>query len=1037
MKQYNCKFINKVDFQDFINKSGIDTRKNNILLQIFTSLSSLQKIQIVVDEIYSVFPNAIIIGASSAGEILNGEMIDNNTIVSISVFERTTVKGFYVIEEDSYLLGQKLSKKIFDKDTKCVISFLNGLQHNGQEYLHGLCAHNLNNAVIAGGMAADLLYFNQTYTIFANKVFQGGAVCAALAGDGLEVSQDYNLGWRAVGPVFHITKSDGIRVYEIDNRPVKEVYAEVLGKFAVENMPASTIEFPLIRKENDMLIARSILNVFEDGSILYGGDLGEGEEVRFGIGSRTLVNQYEMKKDDTTANDPQACFIYSCIARKQFLDKELEKVFRSLEQRVPTSGFFTFGEFFFNEEKAKLLNITTTMLFLKEKNTQTLRHELNEKRRYTDRSKTDGALFNLIDYVTEELKEQEKRFRASKFKLDEFLKALDSVIIISRTDTLGNITYVNERFEEVSGYLKEELIGKPHSIVRDPDVADKVFEELWHEITRGNIWQGEFSNIAKDGSSYYVKSSIIPIHDENNKIIEYMSIREDVSTLVKSRKNAEEAEAAQAMFLANMSHEIRTPMNGILGFTELLAKKKMDATQKKYVNVIRNSTKILLDIVNDILDSSKIVNQKILLEKVPINPFEEFTSTFELMHSIAQEKSLEYTLTIDENISKCIYTDSTRLRQVMINLLSNAIKFTPEYGKVSLNISLIETRKKQQKIHFSFEDSGIGIIKEKIEEIFKPFTQAEASTTRKFGGTGLGLSISADLIHHFGSRLEVKSQQNIGSHFFFDLVFDICEKEELNVEKGIHKEVCKNEIECDRFCMNILVAEDYDVNRMLIEAIFQKYRNIDLEFAFNGKEAVEKIKHHDYDLVFMDINMPVMNGINAVKKVREELQSDVIIIALTANAIKGDKEKFIAQGMNEYLSKPIDIAKLETILCKYSKNDGQQGFIDMEPILLELSKKVGLNKEVGIKLIKLFIESLEELVPRLEAAMQQKNIDNVYSTAHKLKGAAAALYIDEVVNSMEELEQSALAKNIQDHGGKVTFLYDFMNKLRTGVLKYH
>ncbi len=1037
MKQYNYKYINQDDFYEFLKQSGIDINQKNILIQMFTSLDSKVEIENIASQILSVVTNAILVGASTAGEIMNGEMLDKSTVISISVFEKTTVHAYYDINEDSYALGVGLSQKVFDKDTKCAITFLDGLEHNGQEYLHGLSSFNFNKVAIAGGMAADMLHFKQTYTIFGNKILEGGAICVALKGEALEVFQDYNLGWRAVGPTFTITKSKGARVYEIDNRPVKDVYAEVLGEFAVDNMPASTIEFPLIRQDDNMLIARSMLNVFDDGSLLYGGNLEEGEKVRFGIGSRTLVNQYNLKEELQGQKPLQACFIYSCIARKQFLDKELEKIFRVLENMAPTSGFFTFGEFFLSNKKAKLLNITTTMLFLREKRTQTLTNRLNEKKKVKDISKTDSVFFNLIEYVTTELKEQERNFIASKFKFDEFLKALDSVVIISRTDTLGNISYVNERFEEVSGYTKEELIGKSHNIVRDPDVPDEVFAELWNEIKKGNIWQGEFVNRAKDGSRYYVKSSIIPIHDENNKIIEYMAIREDVTSLVESRKKAEEAEAAQAMFLANMSHEIRTPMNGILGFTELLSKTQLDSTQENYINVIRSSTKTLLDIVNDILDSSKITNNKISLEKIPLNPFVEFATTYELLKSMAEEKALNYTLEIDNAISTCIYSDATRLRQVMINLLSNAIKFTPECGDVKFSISLVKETSKQQTLHFSIKDSGIGIAQEKLEQIFKPFAQAEVSTTRKFGGTGLGLSISADLLHVFDSKLEVNSVQNKGSHFFFDLNFETCDalrdsSQETNVDITYQEEKC-----CDKLYLHILVAEDYDINRMLIESIFQKYKNMTLEFAYDGKEAVDKAAQNDYDLIFMDINMPVMNGLDATKLIREELQLDVAIVALTANAIKGDREKFLAYGMNDYLSKPIDTLKLENILCKYAKKEKSEKTIDIEEVLQQVNEKIGLSKEVGLKLLRLFLESLQEFVPVLENAFKEQDNKKIYETAHKLKGAAGALYLEDVYNLMQEVEKSALAQEAMQHSDKVQYLYEYLSAFEKGVAQYH
>ncbi|MEN4052541.1 FIST N-terminal domain-containing protein [Sulfurimonas sp. NWX79] len=1032
MKQYNYIYDTQDAFLKYIDSLAIEKDSSTVLIQLFSS-QTYKQIQNNLTEILEVLPHATLIGTSTAGEIIAGKMINRSTVLSISVFQKSKINAFYAIEKDSYKLGLTLSKKVFHKDTKCVISFLDGLGHNGQEYLLGLNSMNFNKAVIAGGMAADMLDFQKTYTIFGNKIFSGGAVCVALEGEDLEVLQDYNLGWHAVGPTFVITKSEGARVYEIDNRPIKDIYAEVLGEFAVENMPASTIEFPLILENDDMLIARSMLSVAEDGSILYGGNIEEGSVVRFGIGSRTLVNQYNPKEQLKASEALQACFIYSCIARKMFLEKDLEKTFRVIENTAPTSGFFTYGEFFFYKQQTKLLNITTTLLFLREKGTQTLPHHPVGKDNIYNASKTDSALFNLIEYVTRELKEQERGFRASKFKLDEFLKALESSVIISRTDTDGIITYVNEQFEKISGYTREELLGKAHSIIRDPNTSDALFAQMWETITKGKIWKGEFSNRAKDGSIYHVKCSIIPIHDENSNVIEYMAIREDVTSLVESRKKAEEAGAAQAMFLANMSHEIRTPMNGILGFSELLAKTDLDATQEKYVKVIGSSTKILLEIVNDILDSSKITNKKIVLEKIHINPFEEFMTTYELLKTAAQEKSINYTIEIDEKISKCILSDAMRLRQIKINLLSNAIKFTPKFGEVAFKVSLIKTEKKKQTLRFSVEDSGIGIPKSKIKEIFKPFSQADASTTRKFGGTGLGLSISSDLIKAFDSELKVTSQEGKGSKFYFEMTFDLCEERELEDTESTEENVCQKDEDCDRLHLKVLVAEDYEVNRMLIESIFQKYKNITLDFAVNGRDALDKLKEQKYDLILMDINMPVLNGIDATKYVREKLHLDIPIVALTANALEGDKEKFLQCGMNDYLSKPIDVTALENILCKYSKTDNEMGLLLIEEILESLKSKIGLREAVSVKLLRTFLESLKEEVPELEEAIKLKNITQIYKIVHKLKGAASALYISDISELMSGIEKDAEMKILRDYELEIDQMYMYIKTLENGL----
>jgi len=331
----------------------------------------------------------------------------------------------------------------------------------------------------------------------------------------------------------------------------------------------------------------------------------------------------------------------------------------------------------------------------------------------------------------------------------------------------------------------------------------------------------------------------------------------------------------------------------------------------------------------------------------------------------------------------------------------------------------------------------VGIAKAKLKEIFKPFAQAEVSTTRRFGGTGLGLSISADLIQAFGGELKVDSSEGKGSCFYFDLEFETCKAEENITRNQQSTTLCENDEECKKFHLDVLVAEDYEVNRMLVESIFKKYKNITLEFAVNGKEAVEKVEVKHYDLVFMDINMPVMNGIDATKFIREKLHLDVIIVALTANAIKGDREKFIACGMNEYLSKPINIDKLENILCKYSRKNENQLDLNMEDVFQKINDKIGLNKEVSLKLIKLFLESLKELVPALQTAFKMQNNKEIYEISHKIKGAAGSLFLEDLYERMQLIEKSALEEDAVKYEGEIGVLYEYINIFEKGVTQYH
>jgi len=283
-------------------------------------------------------------------------------------------------------------------------------------------------------------------------------------------------------------------VYEINNKPIKALYAEVLGEEVVQNMPTTAVEFPLLKQENGVMIARAMINILDDESILYAGLFHEGDQVSFGLGSATAVNNYHPQKNLTIANKKfQAAFVYSCAARKQFLSFALEKAFSSIAQLAPTAGFFTYGEFYGSSKYSAMLNMTNTLLFLYEKQTVSYTEKTIVKKEFlpTERS-TERATLHLIDYVSKNLQQQQKAFDTTKFKLNEFLEAINSAVIISRTDLQGKITYVNEQFEKISGYKKSELLGKSHNIIRHPLVDAQLFKDLWATITKGNVWHAIF-----------------------------------------------------------------------------------------------------------------------------------------------------------------------------------------------------------------------------------------------------------------------------------------------------------------------------------------------------------------------------------------------------------------------------------------------------------------------------------------------------------------------------------------------------------------
>lgn len=372
--------------------------------------------------------------------------------------------------------------------------------------------------------------------------------------------------------------------------------------------------------------------------------------------------------------------------------------------------------------------------------------------------------------------------------------------------------------------------------------------------------------------------------------------------LVEELKNkavqAEQASKAKSVFLSTMSHEIRTPLNAILGYISLLRKKETDEDKQQKLGIIDHSSKLLLRVIDDILDFSKISSGKLVLEQIACNLTNELEQLVKLFQPLCQEKGVTLVYEVDPKIPSCIRTDVLRVNQILSNLLSNAVKFTPAGKKIILKSSY-----QKPKIFFEVIDEGIGIDEEYQTVIFESFQQADSSTTRKYGGSGLGLAISYQLSLLLNSELKVSSVPGKGSVFSFCIDSDVCEKPE---DKISVSEVCFDG-------EKILVAEDNMTNQMLIKLLLEDL-NLHVEIVNDGQEAVESYKE-SFSLVLMDINMPNMNGIEAMQAIKQKYP-EAYIIALTANALKEDKEEYLRQGFDDYLAKPINTEALTEALIR-------------------------------------------------------------------------------------------------------------------------
>ena len=493
-------------------------------------------------------------------------------------------------------------------------------------------------------------------------------------------------------------------------------------------------------------------------------------------------------------------------------------------------------------------------------------------------------------------------------------KTLDDLVVFSKIDRKGHISYVSTALEKLSGFSRDELIGKDYTLLAHEDMNETVFNDLWAKVLSKKTWEGEIRNRRKDNSAYWVKTTVVPDLDKDAEIIGFSAYTEDISdhkALKEEKEKTQNALEFKSQFLSNMSHEIRTPLNGIIGFSYMALKTNLDARQKDIMNKIRSTSNILLGVINDILDISKIEAGKMDIEKIAFNLRDLVENLEGIFSEMANKKGISL-ITTYEGIANFNFSgDERRISQILINLLNNAIKFTHR-GVIDLRIKDIGNG----LIQFEVQDTGIGLKEKEIKTLFKEFMQADMSTSRHYGGTGLGLSISKKLVEMMGGKISVASDFGVGSTFTFELPLTPIEIEATEKTIQLDKASLEHKVNAMRG-VKILVAEDNKMNQMLLEMLLEESALL-LDFAQDGQIALKKFKENDYDLILMDIQMPYMNGYEATEEIRT-IDADIPIIALSANVMQEDIDKAFAAGMNDWLAKPIEIEKLYAVLLHYIK----------------------------------------------------------------------------------------------------------------------
>ncbi len=633
--------------------------------------------------------------------------------------------------------------------------------------------------------------------------------------------------------------------------------------------------------------------------------------------------------------------------------------------------------------------------------------------------------------MEESLQALEQNLKSRVKELYDYKFALDSCAIVAVTDLKGVITYANDQFIQISGYTREELIGKTHKIINSGYHNKSFFTNLWKTISSGNIWRGEIRNRSKNGTIYWMDSTIIPFLDEQGKPYQYLAIRyeitqkkmieekiqenekklrlitENASTYIleldtkgkilfankmlpgmslenvvgssyeewipddqkiiarkyleetienkiekeyeimgageygeirwyltrlspivqndivksiilvsnditerkafeaslrKAKLEAEQANRVKSEFLANMSHEIRTPLNGVLGFTELLKSTPLNSIQAEYVKNTSTSAHTLMQIINDILDFSKIEAQKLDLEIIRTDLMSLLEQVIDIQKYHADKKNLELLLSTNLPLPKYVLVDQIRLKQVLTNLLGNALKFTEE-GEIELNVQFEYQDDRNGILAFQVRDTGIGIRPDQKEKLFKAFSQADSSTTRKYGGTGLGLTISNLLVEKMNGKIQLQSEYGIGSIFYFQ------------IPVAYETEITENTTSSIK---RVLVVDNNKSNRKILKNILS-YWNIDTITCENGLMAIDLLSQKsDFDFIIIDNQMPIIDGIETIRKIRYELNisTDNCSIILMHNSVNEppSREEMSNLGIRGYLSKPVKFNHLQKLL---------------------------------------------------------------------------------------------------------------------------
>lgn len=600
-----------------------------------------------------------------------------------------------------------------------------------------------------------------------------------------------------------------------------------------------------------------------------------------------------------------------------------------------------------------------------------------------------------------------------KYILSQMADYTTDAIVITKAEVIDRnrgpeIVYVNKSFTDLTGYTSEDAIGMTPSILQGPKTDKKTMVRISRAIESKTSVTVELLNYSKEGQEYWVEMNLNPIYSESTgECLFFLATQRDITErktaerqLIRAIQHAEAATKAKSDFLANMSHELRTPMNGILGLAEIVQSMDLNEDVRECIDAIHSSGQSLLSILNDILDLSKIEAEELAIEKYPFKTQDILRNIRDLTALSASRKNLSYDINVNMNVPEWLMGDGKRLQQIIFNLIGNAIKFT-ETGGVSLMIDYkMNSDKPLLLVHV--QDTGIGIPDEFQKRLFNKFSQADTSISRKFGGTGLGLAITKYLVEMMNGTIGFTSKQNHGTTFYVSIPIEEAEKQAIDLNAiPISTEHALLGIDLEE--VRALVVEDHPINQMLVQRWLKKLGLKHIDSALNGFESITLLRNNSYDFILMDCQMPELDGYETTSLIRDmekQSQTRTPIIAMTANAMLGEREKCIASGMDDYLSKPLNYAQFESCIAKWigakvseeDQNTLQPLLDDSVPVdLSRLNEFTEGDKDTEKMVINLFLDTAYESFDLLKNAQIQNSEEEWKKAAHSFKGASGNL----------------------------------------------